>query len=231
MLNIIGYIHYNLPGVFLTNPGGRFVNGQLWTIPYEFECYAALVALSIIPFTRDRRIFAALIALGIIIFTVESVLRHPNVPTSHVPGRSLVFYFLCATSIYSFREHIPYSKTIGILSIVTGCALLQAYRFEFVAAIPLAYATVWLGMMNPRAIPFGDLSYGVFLFHYPIEQAIVAVSPVGLTWWALSMMALPASLICAAISWNLIEKPILLRKKDVLSFCDQLSGNLKKRSR
>jgi len=45
-LNTIGWIHYNLPGVFLDHPVARTVNGSLWTVPYEAECYIALTFLA-----------------------------------------------------------------------------------------------------------------------------------------------------------------------------------------
>ncbi|HET8695306.1 MAG TPA: acyltransferase, partial [Aquabacterium sp.] len=38
LLNAVGIIHYYLPGVFENNPS-KSVNGQLWTIQYEMECY------------------------------------------------------------------------------------------------------------------------------------------------------------------------------------------------
>jgi peptidoglycan/LPS O-acetylase OafA/YrhL len=37
-LNIVGDIHYELPGLFLTNPKAEIVNRSLWTIPFELEC-------------------------------------------------------------------------------------------------------------------------------------------------------------------------------------------------
>src|SRR5690242_13868600 len=40
-LNIVGDIHYQLPGVFQSNPV-NLVNVQLWTIPYELTCYLTL---------------------------------------------------------------------------------------------------------------------------------------------------------------------------------------------
>ncbi len=37
-LNIIGEIHFQLPGLFLDNPDPGRVNLQLWTIPLELKC-------------------------------------------------------------------------------------------------------------------------------------------------------------------------------------------------
>jgi peptidoglycan/LPS O-acetylase OafA/YrhL len=56
LLNCVGYIHYELPRLFLHNPAGRFVNLQLWTIPYELECYVTITVLAIIGVAR-RPIF------------------------------------------------------------------------------------------------------------------------------------------------------------------------------
>src|ERR1700761_8209650 len=43
-LNIVGSMHYALPGVFGTNPSSE-VNGALWTVPFEISCYVILTAL------------------------------------------------------------------------------------------------------------------------------------------------------------------------------------------
>jgi peptidoglycan/LPS O-acetylase OafA/YrhL len=82
----------------------------------------------------------------------------------------------------------------------------------FLGAFPLAYATVWVGMMRPPRIALGDLSYGVFLFHYPVEQSIVHMLPWVRSWTALTVLALPAVFCCAWLSWMLVERPILWRK-------------------
>ncbi|HEY6734768.1 MAG TPA: acyltransferase family protein [Roseiarcus sp.] len=40
-LNIVAVAHVTLPGVFEHNPDPRFIASQLWTIPFEFQCYVA----------------------------------------------------------------------------------------------------------------------------------------------------------------------------------------------
>jgi peptidoglycan/LPS O-acetylase OafA/YrhL len=59
-LNIIGDIHYHLPGVFVTNPLAS-VNQQLWTIPFELECYVALAVLASLGLHRQRQTFVAVV--------------------------------------------------------------------------------------------------------------------------------------------------------------------------
>ena len=43
--NVIGFIHYFLPGVFHENPL-PIVNLSLWTVPFELECYVGLAILA-----------------------------------------------------------------------------------------------------------------------------------------------------------------------------------------
>ena len=43
--NIAGFVTFNLPGVFTTNPISRIVNANLWTLPAEFYCYLLTSAL------------------------------------------------------------------------------------------------------------------------------------------------------------------------------------------
>lgn len=45
LLNAIGDIHFQLPGLFLDNPKRNIVNNQLWTVPWELACYVVLAAL------------------------------------------------------------------------------------------------------------------------------------------------------------------------------------------
>lgn len=47
-LNVVGYIHYQLPGLFAQNIYPNVVNGSLWTVPFELECYCALVVLALL---------------------------------------------------------------------------------------------------------------------------------------------------------------------------------------
>ncbi len=230
-LNIVGDIHYDLPGVFENNPLPRIVNGQLWTIPYELECYLALILLSVSTLLKRRLAFAAVVAGLSLALTVRVLSGHPVNPFTHVPGRVLVLCFLTAVSLYQYRDVVPYSNSLGAVSAVATAVLLQIPDTCYLAIFPIAYLTVWLGLMRPPPIPFGDLSYGVYLFHWPIQQTIVHVFPDVRSWWLLTLLSLPLSAGCAWLSWNLIEKPTLTRKKLILAVVDRVWAATPKFSR
>lgn len=221
-LNIVGDIHFYLPGVFVEEPSQGLVNGQLWTIPYELECYLALVLLAIATATRHRLAFVAVVAALSVALTVRVLLGHPISPFTHAPGRVLVLCFLAAVGLYLYRDVIPYSGLLGAISAVATGVFLQIPDASYLAAFPVAYLTVYLGLTRPPAIPFGDLSYGVYLFHWPIQQSIVHAIPGVQSWWLLILISLPLTAVCAWLSWTWVEKPILVRKKPILAVVDRV---------
>ena len=90
-LNIVGYIHYLLPGVFANNIYPNMMNGQLWTIPFEFECYFSLTMLSLFSIVRRRAWFTTVIFGFCIIATTYTIVTHRGINLdNHVPGRMLV---------------------------------------------------------------------------------------------------------------------------------------------
>jgi peptidoglycan/LPS O-acetylase OafA/YrhL len=222
--NIIGLVHFTLPGVFEHNPVPRVINSQLWTIPFELECYFVLLSVSAV--LRDRRAFAALVVILSLVATGLAFLLDPVSPIEPIPGRALVVSFLAGVSLHLYRDKIPCSPTVGVLAALVAAVLLQFPNACYLAAFPVAYLTVWLGLMRPPKIPFGDLSYGVYLFHFPIEQSIMHVFPGVGCWWQLTLLALPSSVLCAWLSWNLIERPVLSRKKHVLAAVDRACAAL-----
>ena len=67
-LNITGWIHYDLPGVFKDHFNTR-VNGALWTVPYEIFCY---MIMSVLIFSRwiTRPWFVVVLTIGFFVFGV-----------------------------------------------------------------------------------------------------------------------------------------------------------------
>lgn len=229
-LNIVGRIHYTLPGVFGANPLPWIVNAQLWTIPFELECYVGLILLSVATLLKHRRALTVVVIALSLAFTVWTI-YDPVDPTVHLPGRVLVLSFLAAVTIYLRRDIMPYSTPLGLGSAVLMALLLQIPNGAFLAAFPAAYLTVWLGLMSPPAILFGDLSYGVYLFHFPVEQALMHVFPGIHSWWLLMLVALPLTGFFAWLSWNLIEAPLLARKKLILATADRVQASVMNRMR
>jgi peptidoglycan/LPS O-acetylase OafA/YrhL len=227
--NIVGLVRFTLPGVFEHNPAGAMVNSQLWTIPFELECYAVLLFVAAV--LRDRRAFVALVVLLSLVATALAFFLDPVSPFQPIPGRALVVSFLAGVCLHLYRDKIPCSPAVGVLAALGAAVLLQISNTCYLAAFPVAYLTVWVGLMRPPKIPFGDLSYGVYLFHFPIEQSFMQIFPGIGRWWQLAFLALPSSALCAWLSWNWVEHPVLARKKDILAAVDRAYAALARQVR
>jgi peptidoglycan/LPS O-acetylase OafA/YrhL len=226
-LNIIGLVHQELPGVFADNAAPNLVNGQLWTIPYELECYLALILFSVFALLGRRDVFLGVLVLLAMALTAWTWLG-PAAEDVHtdVGGRVLVLCFLAAVAIFLYRDKIPYSAGWVVTSAITSVMLLPSPTTAYLAAFPVAYLTIWLGLSRPWAIPFGDLSYGVYLFHFPVEQTVMHLFPGIHAWWQLTLIALPVTVAFAWVSWNLVESPVLRRKQVMLKHVNRACSAL-----
>lgn len=223
--NIVGFIQYYLPGVLVHNAYPDFINGQLWTIPFEFECYFSLVVIYLLSITVRREWFVAAVVTLCVVATAYTAITHRGISyDNHVPGRMLVISLLAAVSIYLYKDKLPMSNVAGLACLAVSVALLEYPELCFLAPFPVAYVADWLGLMRPPAIPFDDLSYGVFLFHFPVEQTIMYLLPTIHDWWLLAVLALPLTVGFAWLSWTLIEQPVLSRKREILAYSDRVVG-------
>ena len=60
---------------------------------------------------------------------------------------------------------------------------------------------------------YGDFSYGLYLYHYPIIQCLIAVGYAHDSPWLFLATALALALAAAVLSWHLLEKHFLRRAR------------------
>jgi peptidoglycan/LPS O-acetylase OafA/YrhL len=216
MLNIVGIVQFTLPGVFVANPFSNIVNGQLWTVPYELECYIALSIFAIIGLTKRRYlILVGLAGLMVLVALLQlrSLYLHGVEPVhAAVTGRQLIIAFIAGVAGFFYRDRIPYHPIIGLSSL---CLAYLTFVFapwaDLIGVVFASYFTIWLGSMNPKKIFIlngADYSYGIFLYGFVIQQAVKSVFP-ELNWLGNFALSLLVVSVAAALSWHFIEKPAL----------------------
>jgi peptidoglycan/LPS O-acetylase OafA/YrhL len=211
----------SLPGVFRANAHDT-VNGSLWTLPLELEAYLAVALLGLAG--AFRRAGAVAAAAGALL-----VLNLPFGPDGHAlvtaGGSSslaedtvnrLAAFFVAAL-IYVLRDRDIVTWR-GLA--VAGAAWLASIGtpFEYVAgAVAIPYAVVFAAYRTPaglgRLTARGDVSYGVYLWGWPVQQAVRAVGGPGLGVVGTLVVAAPLTYLVALASWRLVEAPAL-RLKD-----------------
>jgi peptidoglycan/LPS O-acetylase OafA/YrhL len=214
--NIVGHIQFHLPGVFEENPVSGIVNASLWTVPVELYCYIAIGLLAALSIVRKPAVlFLAFIGASATIPWIEYYRWHAF-PWTTPPSLLLVLCFLAGLLLYVLRDYVPLRRRLFILAIVVSVLALSRPDTCYLAALPAAYATVYFGLLNIRRIPVlmsGDYSYGVYLYAFPIQQTFCWAFPSHRVWWLNILFALPATFAMAVLSWNIVEKPVLGRKK------------------
>lgn len=208
-LNIVGVIHYTLPGVFTSNPFPNVINGQLWTIPWELECYIALSLLALFGLVGRRYGFAVVLALIQAYFLARGLLR-PDSAADFVPGQALIMAFLYGVAAYVYRDWLPHSLALCAAAVALSVGLLLWQKGALLAPLPLAYLTVYLGLLNPHKVALirsGDYSYGLYLYGFPLQQLVAHFGPAYQHWWLNFGLATVLGFGIAYISWNYVELP------------------------
>lgn len=224
-LNVTGNIHYILPGVFGGLPLPDFVNAQLWTVPFELDCYIAISIVALGGLVSRPRLFAAVTVVLIFLITAFRGNVGPVADMERLPGLLLVLSFLCGAALYLLRKSVPLTTSLCSISLVLGWMCLQRTSTIYFASIPLAYITVFLGIKNPPRtwlVKHADYSYGVYLYGFPIQQLVSYAFPQHRFALFNFAVALPIAAGCAAISWHCIEKPILSRKSVAVDAINRL---------
>lgn len=206
-LNILGDIHYLLPGVFHSNPYPDIVNGQLWTVPIELRCYITLTVLATFGIAKRKYLFlAASVAASVALWVLH---HHAGEPPNHAP---LFIGFLAGVAIFCFRHIIPWDWRLGLVSLGAIEVLLLLPQGRYFAGFPFAYFTVYLGLLNPSKIALlkgADYSYGLYLYGFAIQQAVARIFPWSHHWYWNLALSIPLASLFAAFSWTLVEKPAL----------------------
>jgi len=216
--NMVGWISFHLPGVFTTNPVQNVVNANLWTLPSEFDCYAITAVLMITRIIYDRRLFSLLYAVVALSFLVASFAVNFSITPGILPPVAITFYFFTGVLVYHWREKIPANGYLFIAAAILSYFLLLEPRAVYIAPIPVAYCMAFFGMIAIPKIPLigrGDYSYGIYLYGFPICQALVATFPDVFVGHRYLLLAAGGLVTCAwaAFSWHMIEIHALKLKR------------------
>jgi len=214
-------LRQTLPGVFAANPIPRVVNGSLWTIPYEAAMYLCVATLGALGFLRLPRLTSALVAVAVAVVVLWPTYGGGPYPKSlALLGLQLGACFGAGTIACLLRRRVPVSSAI-MLALAAVALLGRETPLIWLAVV---YFVFWFAYV-PRlpSVPRGlDLSYGTYLWAFPVQQTIVAVGHVTSP-LALFATATPIVLAIAAASWLCIERPAL-RLKDSRASAPAIDG-------
>lgn len=206
----------DVPNAFPTNLVSGAVNGSLWSIPYEFWCYIGVAALGSVLLARRPWLVSlcALLILGQIIQDLTG--KRPGLGPLAFLGWPYFWTkmgpcFLLGMIVYAYRDKLP--RSFVLLAALSLAAVLACHFSATLATIlvapTLAYAVMMLAFSEqrlPDAATYGDLSYGAYLYAFPIQQMLQAT--IGKNWGLPLFIAASMLLALGAgcLSWHLVER-------------------------
>ena len=189
-----------LPGVFPDNPLAGKMNYSLWTLQYEVECYGIVLCLGCLGCLRERWIAIA--------YALSLAASARWAGGAFGPFLA-VFMGGAAMRVWNIRL----SGRLAALCAVLWAVGLFVPGYRLFAATFGVYAVLFLALSpavrRPSLTGRWDLSYGVYIWAYPIQQCVRMGMGPTFPWYWNACVSLPIALGFAALSWHFVEAPCL----------------------
>jgi peptidoglycan/LPS O-acetylase OafA/YrhL len=207
------------PPIFSANPFPNSVNGSLWTIRYEVLC-DAFVALGLFKYRWTA--LGAFLVSYLIYLPISLGVPVPHYTIPHVGDiqraavlASLATFFCAGAVLYRYRQVVRYTNR-GI-AISLWVLLLSIPLHLYAAVLPIAATYLMFAVAFHPRVPFprygrygwGDLSYGTYVYAFPIQQLLVWRFGSVLNPWTLFVLSVLLVLPVAFASWHWLEGPAL----------------------
>lgn len=185
-------------------------NGSLWTLTYELGCYIGFGLL--VGAVRHR---AAPAAVGVLAVTTSLLVLDPAVMQVFVvaQGVRLAGFFAAGALMFHLRDRVPHSAPWAVTAglVVVSLWLVGARAFIAIAPLAVAYLLLWLSSTLPTRIGSrNDISYGMYVYAFPVQQLLVVAGFPSLMAPALLVVAsLVFTAPLAGLSWAVLERRCL----------------------
>jgi peptidoglycan/LPS O-acetylase OafA/YrhL len=211
-----------LPGVFENLHEKGIVNGSIWTLAYEFLCYIFLVLLFRFKILNNLWIFG--IFLAALLYS-DYYCQDMDITIPFLRLRinlllEFTTYFFEGTFFYLPRKHIKYKSVYfytGILLYLLCLSSQDSRLLRFIHYTVLPYSVFYLaisqGILNNWGKKFGDLSYGIYIYGYVVQQSIIEVVGDNISNVSMLLLSFLFVLPFSWFSWHFIEEKALQYKK------------------
>jgi len=215
-----------LPGVFESLPWSGVVNGSLWTLPFEVRAYCLLVIFSIAihrlilwskGLLSERLLYLLIPLLGMIVYITNHF--YTFLPISYFASEDFRLYslFFIGTACYIFKDSLVLSKRLFYVAVFfLLVSAMHTDLFFIVYNVTIFYVIFYIAYIPKGGVrkfnQYGDYSYGIYIYAWPVQQSVVALIP-GINVTCLLITSAVLTLFLSYISWHLIEKRALKYKK------------------
>lgn len=218
--NLYLKIQFNLPGVFLTNPYPNTINGSLWTLPIEFTMYLLVLIIGLLGGLRLKIVLLSIGFFWLFNFYLLGKFGEADAHFLHVMLVKEIFklggFFFSGGLLFLVRDIYRPSGLHAFLAVGVFAIALSTPYAEFVYALTLPVIVMYLAFVRVPTISqfgkFGDFSYGIYIYAFPIQQVVTYMNNGNISVNSLFLVSFIFTLMAAVISWFLFEKPALKLK-------------------
>jgi len=209
LFNIVLIPQHSLPGVFEANPYPAVVNGSLWILSVEFFCYVLCFACMRLGLLRPER-FKWLFAVALVGFlTFVKVVGASAAIVSYVRP---VMLFVIGAAFWVYADKVPMhaGAAAGAMALFVVGLALGLTDLAMVFFLPYAFFYVAFVPKAKRAIGSkSDFSYAMFLWAFPVQQVLVALSHGQIAWYVNAGLGMAISLLLGVVTHACVERGIM----------------------
>jgi peptidoglycan/LPS O-acetylase OafA/YrhL len=215
-LTTLNFVCPTLPGVFADNPITA-VNGSLWTIKVELQLYLMMpiILWACRRWNKDIVLLAVFLLSTIYSEALTSLYESTGKGIYEFLARQgfgMLRFFAAGTfAIFHFAEFKRWGAWAALASL--GIYLLfepETWRI-YSAVQPLLLTAIVLGVSF--LLPYcpvlqrrDNISYGIYLYHFPIIQTLVALGLFAQNFVSATLLTFALTIVTSQLSWHFVEK-------------------------
>lgn len=212
--SFLNFIQPSLPGVFTNNPN-QPLDGSLWTIKAELTLYVLLPFIVPLLKRSPLKVWSVIFIISCAwYFYFTALYGGPKADTLAKQFIALSSYFFFGSLLAVHQPTFDRLKEITIVSLVVFL-LFKSTDYAFIVE-PVAFSAVVILFCTSlckeiKISQYGDLSYGMYLYHWPIIQVLQHFGVFDANAFAGLGLTIVMTLALAYTSWNLLESRFLKR--------------------
>jgi len=232
---VVGAILLRAPDVGAVFSGQPYpaLNGAMWTIGYEFQCYVLVAMLGTAGLLRQRRVVAG---LALLVTVLAIYAWYPPMPYVPTPYQSFDMFSQTGAATLLFAV-FRFSPRLLAMFLIGACFYLyrDRLRFRWIYAA-LALAVLAVGLHVPRVADPGvalaggyliffvsnraadtplarinnrnDVSYGLYLYGWPVQKLVYFYWP-DFSPWQAGVLTFALAYGLGWASWLCVERPAM----------------------
>lgn len=208
-------VSWDVAGTPLDVPYPHAWNGSLWSLYYEFICYVVVGLLGCLALARRSAVPVIVLWAASVVWSLSLPVTAPYLGVGFDAEMlaKLLPYFLGGGVLSMLRSRVGMSPLVALAAAVVSVLALwisPAHGGQ-VASVAIAYVLLWVSAVlpSPRWVRENDISYGIYIHAFQLQQLVAVLGGAALGYWGFSLAALAMTVPAALISWYVVERPVI----------------------